>query len=540
MALACLGACAPGGATLTVDVETDLVPGIDFARISTEIAPPDYASPALAPGAITTFATVGTYVPGRRVAEVHDVSLGDHFVRVRLLDAADVVVVERIIRLQIHSTYSLVVVLTRDCAGVTCPEPGGDPELTACVAGACASGSCSMAMPEACPTPACTTASDCVPTSPCVHPVCDQGSCLQVGLDTDCAAGERCDATLGCVLATGVPDTDAGAPTDACPSVELACTNGVDDDCDDAIDCGDTDCDGATCDDGLVCTTTDRCTGAGCEGTPLDCDDGVACTVDACGEPMGCTHVADDSRCTAMTGGHCDAALDCQYPTCTTASCTPSDACDVAACVGSACTHTPMACGSGQTCCGGACHATACDDGNPCTTDSFSTTSCACVHTNNANSCSDGNACTTSDHCSGGRCTGTTRSCDDGNPCTTDGCNTSSGCTHANRANGTSCSGGACCSGSCVSLSSRAHCGSCGASCASGTSCVTVPGRSGVYTCTCGSNAQCRGEGFGGMATCYNGYCDCQCAAASPTTCSGQCSSGATCHELSGHNYCQY
>lgn len=535
-----LASCGPSGATLTVDLETDLVPGVDFDTVTVEVAPPDYSLPTLAPGAISARATVGVYVPGRRVAEVHDIVVGDHLVRVRLVDAMGNLVVERLIRLQIQSTYSLTVILTRDCAGIVCPEPGGDPSLNSCVRGMCESATCSPVHPEACAAPDCRLDSDCVPTSSCVHPTCDQGTCLMVGRDSDCDTGLRCDATLGCVLPDGMVPMDAGTPGDACPATELACTNGADDDCDGQTDCADTDCAGATCDDGHVCTTNDQCTGGTCAGTALGCDDGVACTTDACSEPMGCMHAASDAACTAMPGGTCSATMDCQYPTCTAATCVASDGCDTAACVGSTCTHTPRNCGTGMACCAGACHSTACDDHNACTTDAFSTATCACAFTNNTATCNDNNACTTGDHCASGRCTGTARNCDDSNACTTDACNTSSGCTHANRANGTGCSGGACCSGACVSLSSRTHCGSCGASCASGTSCVTVPGRSGVYTCTCSSNAQCEGEGFGGMATCYSGYCDCQCAAASPTTCGGQCSSGATCHELSGHNYCQY
>jgi hypothetical protein len=538
LALLAAAGCSNDLPNLTVDLETDLVPGIDFDQITVEVAPPTYNASSLAPGAVTTTAMVGSYVPGRRVAEIHGVQVGDHLVRVRLIDRDGTMVVQRLVRLQIQSTYSLIVIVTRDCAGITCPQPDGDPTFTSCVSGVCTNPTCSPATPEACPHPACTVAADCTPSSECVHPVCDEGQCLQVAVDTACPAGQRCDATLGCVLPTGVtPDAGLG---DACPSTEIACTNGMDDDCDGHADCADTDCAAATCDDGHVCTTTDQCAGGVCAGTALSCDDGVACTVDTCAEPMGCTHVPSNALCTVMPGGTCDAAHDCQYPTCTTASCVASDPCDVATCVGSTCTHAPVSCAAGSSCCGGTCHATACDDGNACTNDSFSTTTCACVHTNNANTCNDGSACTTGDHCAAGRCTGTARNCDDSNACTTDGCSAASGCTHTGRANGTSCSGGACCGGSCVALSTRTHCGSCGATCASGQSCVTVPGRSGVHTCTCTSNPECRGEGFGGMATCFSGYCDCQCAAAEPTTCSGQCSSGATCHELSGHNYCQY
>ncbi|MBM4371427.1 MAG: hypothetical protein FJ098_07215, partial [Deltaproteobacteria bacterium] len=60
-------------------------------------------------------------------------------------------------------------------------------------------------------------------------------------------------------------------------------------------------------------------------------------------------------------------------------------------------------------------NAAACDDGNPCTTDSCNPAS-GCVHETNTAACDDGDPCTTGDHCAGGVCAG---SCDDGNPCTT-------------------------------------------------------------------------------------------------------------------------
>ncbi len=543
VAICVLAACDSNTGNLTVDLETDFIAGVEFTSVRVEVTEGAFASDAPLPNAIETVAGVARFVPGRRVGELRGLLLGDHLVRVRLLDALGVVLVTRLVRVQLRDSYALTVVVTRDCAGITCPEPGDEPALTTCLRGHCADPICADAEVATCPTVQCTASTDCVATSACVRPLCAEGACLQLADDSACAADERCDVTLGCVLRPGVegdaslPDAGAG---DACPPAELGCTNETDDDCDGLVDCEDPDCFDVTCDDSLLCTTRDRCGAGTCTGLALPCDDLVPCTVDACEEGMGCTHTASDALCTDMPGGTCDAVLGCQYPTCTPATCAPIDGCDAATCSGATCVHAST-CTAAQTCCGGACRATSCDDGNPCTDDSFSTTTCACVHTNNSVTCNDGNACTTPDRCSAGRCTGPARSCDDSNTCTTDAYSTSTGCTHASRAAGTSCGGGnVCCSGACVSLATRAHCGSCGATCSSSRSCVTVPGRSGVYTCTCGANSECQGEGFGGMATCYSGYCDCQCAAASPTTCGGQCSSSASCHELSGHNYCQY
>src|SRR5439155_15110892 len=48
--------------------------------------------------------------------------------------------------------------------------------------------------------------------------------------------------------------------------------------------------------------------------------------------------------------------------------------------------------------------------------------------------CDDRNQCTVNDHCAGGRCSsGGTRSCDDGDPCTDDSCSSTAGCEHTLR-----------------------------------------------------------------------------------------------------------
>ena len=100
--------------------------------------------------------------------------------------------------------------------------------------------------------------------------------------------------------------------------------------------------------------------------------------------------------------------------------------------------------------CGGA---NACDDGNPCTTDSCDPAK-GCMHADNSAPCNDGDACTVADTCYAGACSGNPLSCDDANPCTTDSCNGKTGCDFvANTAQcndgdpcttGDACAGGVC------------------------------------------------------------------------------------------------
>ena len=269
--------------------------------------------------------------------------------------------------------------------------------------------------------------------------------------------------------------------------------NGIDDDCDGAIDeggdtlcddnnpCTDDSCNGSggcshvanagSCDDDNPCTAADTCGGGSCVGTPLTgtaCDDGNACTTnDTCwgGEcASGPPHVCEDGN--LCTDDSCDPATGCivvgprlcdDDNVCTDDSCDPATGCvfnaNTNACDdGSYCTHD-------DTCQNGHCVAeTPCDDSNPCTDDICHSWGCSWVP--NSAACDDGYECTVGDICSGGWCQGTPtygtdcddhdacstqdvcngyfcygtyRDCDDGNSCTNDGCNPISGeCIHNN------------------------------------------------------------------------------------------------------------
>ena len=78
-------------------------------------------------------ATFGeSYLDGRRVAEYSNLEPGETMVRVRLRDPSGSLVAERAITFELVSTIGVTVSITRSCAGVTCPEPGGSPTATEC------------------------------------------------------------------------------------------------------------------------------------------------------------------------------------------------------------------------------------------------------------------------------------------------------------------------------------------------------------------------------------------------------------------------
>ena len=61
--------------------------------------------------------------------------------------------------------------------------------------------------------------------------------------------------------------------------------------------------DGASCDDGNLCTTGESCQSGVCRGgTTLTCDDSNPCTIDACDPSGGCTHTAVTGSCWGIAG----------------------------------------------------------------------------------------------------------------------------------------------------------------------------------------------------------------------------------------------
>ncbi len=236
---------------------------------------------------------------------------------------------------------------------------------------------------------------------------------------------------------------------------------------------------GASCNDGLYCTTNDECDGNGaCEGTARSCDDSLTCTADSCDENNNvCTHALANNKC--LVNNKCynangaNPSNQCQscQPGVTTTAFSNKNA-------GVSC-NDKLYCTTDDVCDGnGACAGVArnCDDARTCTTDSCNeaTDSCAyvavpnnclinsmCVAggtTNplnpcqecNANvsltawspkaggtSCDDNQFCTVNDQCNlFGVCEGGDRDCGDGLGCTADICNEGSDtCSHEQNAN---------------------------------------------------------------------------------------------------------
>jgi hypothetical protein len=304
-----------------------------------------------------------------------------------------------------------------------------------------------------------------------------------------CTLTDACDASGGCI-GSGSPCTDTfPCTTDQCDEGTRSCSFPIQSGwcligsvcvasgtrhpsnqclgCNPALDPSDWSflSSGTTCDDGLYCTVTDTCNGAGaCTGTGSRCSDGIACTNDVCDEGThACSYPIADGWCriggVCYTDGTHDPTRQCWEcnPALSTTAWSPSAG-------GTACDDT-LFCTALDTCNGsGTCTGAGspCGDGLACTTDSCneSTNSCsypvqagwcliggACIADGQLNpsnpcqecdasasqttwrpsppggTCSDGLYCTTTDQCNGGGgCSGTGNPCDDARVCTDNVC----------------------------------------------------------------------------------------------------------------------
>lgn len=189
-----------------------------------------------------------------------------------------------------------------------------------------------------------------------------------------CSTGYFCsDAGLCTSYDGGLDVTDAGN-TDAsvCTARETACGDGRDNDCDNQVDCADSDCGGVSCEDRDLCTTGEVCTGGVCpRGTPVVCNsppnacqamtgscvtstgmcrysqlvDGTQCGTGAASRC--CTGQCVDTSADAMNCGGC--GLSCA----TGQGCKPLEqlTCGVSAGTSGRCTCSAAAtCPKGQTC----------------------------------------------------------------------------------------------------------------------------------------------------------------------------------------------
>jgi len=252
--------------------------------------------------------------------------------------------------------------------------------------------------------------------------VCQSGICLGTQ-ETICQAQDACHDIGVCDPATGVCSNPPKADNSACDDLDACtqadscqsgfCTGGDPVVCVPLTACHQTGVcdpltgvctqpvkpDGAPCEDGDLCTSSESCTNGLClGGTPVICQ-----ALDSCHEVGVCE--PNPGQCTnpAKIDG---TACDDQNP------CTLQDSCRAGLCLGG----QPVTCPAPGPC---QLEGT-CDPAQG-----------GCVNPNlpDATPCDDGSLCTQGDSCQGGNCVATDfLACDDGDPCTLDSCDPLLGC----------------------------------------------------------------------------------------------------------------
>ncbi len=139
-------------------------------------------------------------------------------------------------------------------------------------------------------------------------------------------------------------------------------------------------------------------------------------------------------------------------------------------------------CNGDETCDAGACVAGTpldCDDQNPCTTNTCSSTDgCETAPVVDDTPCADADLCDGTETCQAGVCTaGTPLTCNDSNPCTDDACDPATGCTAPNSADDTPCPDADVCNGDETCQ---------GGTCTAGTP-LTCPNPDACHVATCDS-----------------------------------------------------
>lgn len=189
-------ACGAPGLTLTVELRTDFVPGVELHVVETRVedAAEQRESAALRSDDFVTSARRVAEIAGLRPSRARRVT-------VRLLDASRAEIASRTIVVDHSTSTSVLVLITRSCRNVTCPSG------QSCYAGRCQLDNCDR---DACQAE-CSGPADCSFAS-CAAATCVAGACLAEPIAGACSAGLYCDPQLGCRPDPTGP-RDAGAPT---------------------------------------------------------------------------------------------------------------------------------------------------------------------------------------------------------------------------------------------------------------------------------------------------------------------------------------
>ena len=314
-----LAGCGPGDVQLFVDLKTDLRPGFEFTSVETLVTDGDRR---LIRRAVLPATRAEDYLEGRRIVEVVDLTPGNLALEIRLLDPSGALVAGREALVSVRASTAITVIITRDCAGLQCPEVGS-PELTECLGGRCVSPECA-ADPSACPELACESDDECASAVACAPRRCMRGVCYALADDTRCGADQWCNPELGCLARDltdgGVPGCLAGTPCETGRACELG-----------RVECTDA---------GSVCVPSGvAAAGSVCRAASGECDAAEVCD----GTSPSCPADALAAAGTSCAAGVCDGLGGC-------AACTAGAPCST----GDACARGAIVCEAGGARCAAA------------------------------------------------------------------------------------------------------------------------------------------------------------------------------------------
>jgi len=166
---------------------------------------------------------------------------------------------------------------------------------------------------------------DCNGLTDCEEAACHGSTELCAnGVDDDCDGLTDCEQAVCDLQACGPHGRLCIALRCGCSGnggaaepVERSCSDGVDNDCDGRIDCGDEDCSGQRCGDG----DTWRCCGEGCVDVSATKSHCGGCGLN-CKGPGSCSPVREDAgvvitgRCSCNSSGHCPGSQTCSANRC--------------------------------------------------------------------------------------------------------------------------------------------------------------------------------------------------------------------------------
>lgn len=184
-----------GTSAVRIDVLTDYAPGDEFDSV------------LVTAGTQNISIGVQRGEPWAPAVTVGSLSLenGSHTLHVSLLKAG-APTAARPVALDVSSTTTVAIALTRSCADVDCRGSA------ACHGGQCVDAHCTRSTPDACGPAQCTQPNDCPLPLGCLVNQCQASLCLQLPDDLKCGDDEHCDAASGCVGNTPTATSCEGRP----------------------------------------------------------------------------------------------------------------------------------------------------------------------------------------------------------------------------------------------------------------------------------------------------------------------------------------